>query len=44
MKAQKKEFPLAKTKIRGLTRKFDLADPQERKKYFQNKVGQEIAH
>jgi len=43
MKAQKKEFSLAKTKIRGLTRKFDLADPQERKKYFQNKVGQEIA-
>ncbi len=42
MKAQRKEFPLAKTKVRGLTKGFDLAGPKERKKYFQAKVGQEV--
>ncbi len=35
-------FPISKTKIKGLSRKFDLNDPAERKKYFEMKVGKEI--
>lgn len=42
MKNYQKEFPLIKTKIKGLSRKFDLSDPAERKKYFEKKVGPEI--
>lgn len=37
-----KEYPLIKTKTAGLTNKFDLSDPAERKKYFQAKTGKEI--
>jgi len=42
MKNYQKEFPLFKTKIKGLSRKFDLSDPVERKKYFEKKAGPEI--
>lgn len=38
-----KEFPLAKTKLEGLDRKFDLSDPKERQEYFEAKVGNEIS-
>lgn len=37
------EFPITSTKVPGLTKKFDLADPTSRKAYFQAKVGKEIA-
>lgn len=36
------EFPIFKTKISGINRKFSLEDPVERKKYFELKAGQEI--
>jgi len=36
------DFPIFKTKISNLREKFNLADPQERKKYFELKAGQEI--
>ena len=36
------EFPLFKTKIEGLNRRFNLNDPAERKEYFELKVGSEI--
>jgi len=42
MKNYEKEFPLLKIKMRGLSKSFNLADPIERKKYFQAKIGQEI--
>jgi len=35
-------FPIFKTKIEGLTKKFNLTDPKERKKYFELKAGKEI--
>ena len=35
-------FPIFKTKIKGITRKFNLADPKERAAYFQLKAGPEI--
>ncbi len=38
------EFPIIKTKVKGLTKKFDLNDYQERKLYFRAKVGDEIRH
>lgn len=43
-KSFKEDFPLAltKTKVDGLNQNFDLSDPVERKKYFQEKVGPEI--
>jgi len=34
--------PIFKTKIEGLTRKFNLTDPKEREIYFELKVGPEI--
>lgn len=34
------DFPVFKTKTPGVTQKFDLADPAERKKYFQAKAGE----
>jgi adenylate kinase family enzyme len=37
------EFPIIGTKVKGLTSKFDLNNPAERKKYFEAKVGTEIA-
>ena len=36
------QFPLFKTKIKGLDKKFDLIDPKEREKYFKAKAGKEI--
>lgn len=36
------DFPLFKTKIPGLTEKFDLSDPEVRLKYFSAKVGPEL--
>jgi len=42
MKEYQKEFPLSKTKIKGFSKKFDLSDPTERKKYFLEKAGPEI--
>lgn len=36
------EFPLFKTKVPGLSRKFNLTDPKERQAYFQAKAGPEI--
>lgn len=35
-------FPLVKTKIKGLNRKFNLTDPEERQAYFEAKAGSEI--
>jgi adenylate kinase family enzyme len=43
MKGPLNEFPIIKTKVPSVTRKFDLADPLERKEYFEAKVGPEIA-
>lgn len=37
------EFPIIGTKVKGLTSRFDLNNPAERKKYFEAKVGTEIA-
>lgn len=36
------KFPIFKTKIHGLTRKFNLTDPKEQREYFQLKAGKEI--
>ena len=36
------EFPIFKTKIKNLDKKFDLTNPDQRKEYFQLKVGPEI--
>ncbi|MDD2646615.1 MAG: AAA family ATPase [Patescibacteria group bacterium] len=36
------EFPLFKTKVVGVSEKFMLEDPAERRKYFQAKAGAEI--
>jgi len=36
------EFPLFKTKIKGLTKKFNLTDPVDRQRYFEAKAGEEI--
>jgi len=36
------EFPIFKTKIKGITQKFNLSDPEERKAYFELKAGKEI--
>ena len=38
------EFPTIGTKVKGLTKKFDLTSPQARKVYFEAKVGDEIKH
>jgi len=35
-------FPIFKTKIEGKTKKFNLTDPKERKRYFELKAGPEI--
>ena len=37
-----KEFPLFKTKVDGVTDKFDLSTPEGRKLYFDAKAGSEI--
>lgn len=38
-----KEFPIFKTKVAGVKKRFNLADPAERKEYFEKKAGKEIA-
>jgi len=38
-----KEFPLFKTKVEGVTKKFDLSSVEGRKAYFEAKAGAEIA-
>ncbi len=37
------EFPVVGTKVKSLTKKFDLNSPQGRKVYFEAKAGDEIA-
>jgi adenylate kinase family enzyme len=37
------DFPIIKTKVPNLTKRFDLTDPVERQEYFQAKAGVEIA-
>jgi len=37
-----KEFPIFKTKVSGVERKFNLSDVSERKDYFEQKAGEEI--
>lgn len=36
------QFPVFKSKIKGLRETFDLTNPQERRKYFELKAGKEI--
>ena len=36
------EFPIIGTKVKGLTKRFDLSGPEGREKYFKAKVGDEI--
>ena len=36
------EFPIFKTKIEGVGKKFDLTNPSQRQEYFQLKAGEEI--
>ncbi len=37
------EFPLSSTRVEGVAKKFNLSDINERKEYFEAKVGGEIA-
>lgn len=43
MKGPLTHFPVTKTKVSDLTKKFDLTDVQQRKEYFEVKAGPEIA-
>lgn len=43
LKEYKKDFSTIKTKVDGLAKKFNMADPEERKAYFEAKAGPEIA-
>ena len=36
------QFPVFKSKVKGLRKTFDLTSPQEIRKYFELKTGQEI--
>jgi len=36
------QFPIFKTKIKGVDKKFNLIDPKEQDEYFQAKAGEEI--
>ena len=36
------KFPLFKTKIKGVNKKFDLTKPKDQKEYFELKAGKEI--
>ncbi len=38
------EFPIIGTKVKGVTKKFDLTSPKTRKAYFEAKCGDEIKH
>ncbi len=42
MKGPLNNFPITKTKILNLEKRFDLNDPIQRKEYFEAKVGEEI--
>lgn len=42
MKGPLVDFPVIKTKVPNLTRKFNLTDPKERREYFEAKAGDEI--
>ena len=42
MKGPLTHFPVIKTKVPNLDKKFDLNDPKDRKEYFEAKVGEEI--
>jgi len=35
-------FPISKTKVKNVNKKFELSNPKERKSYFQLKAGKEI--
>ncbi len=43
MKSYEKDFPLLKTKVDGVIKKFNLSIPAERREYFEAKAGAEIA-
>jgi adenylate kinase family enzyme len=43
MKGPLSEFPVVETKTPGVTKKFNLNNPEERKEYFEAKTGEEIA-
>lgn len=38
-----KEFPIFKTKVEGVTKKFNLSDVSDRREYFEQKAGEEVA-
>ena len=42
MKGPLTHFPVNKTKVTNVTKKFDLNDRADRKEYFEAKVGGEI--
>lgn len=42
MKSYEKDYPIFNTKVDGVTKKFNLSDPQERQDYFEQKAGVEI--
>ena len=42
MKGPLTHFPITKTKVPGVTKKFDLTNLTERKEYFETKAGPEI--
>jgi len=42
MKKQKNEFPIVKTKTRGVKKEFNLNTPEGRREYFNQKAGKEI--
>ncbi len=42
VKDYEKDFPYFKTKVRGVTGKFDLSDPAIRAEYFERKAGKDI--
>lgn len=42
MKTYEKDFPLFKTKVESMTKKFNLSDPKERGEYFKSKAREEI--
>ena len=43
MKGPLSNFPIIKTKILNLAKRFDLNNPKQRQEYFQAKVGEEIS-
>ncbi len=43
MKGLLTDFPVIKTKVPNITKKFDLNDPAGRKEYFEAKAGEDIA-